>query len=237
MCTGGAGASLWAAGPRDADRTARLSGVVHEYVAPETEDDWFLSTNARSALLTPFFHFTEEPGYMDGDHVLATTDGSVKQSDETMGAGFAFAATNDAAHQGSHCCAVGGDLSSLRAEAVALDLLLDNTASDRTLVALTDSLSLMQTLEGARQSPTILVKLKAHSGIPLNEAAYRKADRGCASSKVRFRVTKQPAALLLLVTGQGGVLDFNKATWSSVVALEINMLRANGSLVTDSFLC
>eukprot|EP00961_Rhodomonas_salina_P204834 2764871-Rhodomonas_salina.2 len=132
MCTGGAGASLWAAGPRDADRTARLSSVVHEYVAPETEEDWFQSTNARSALLTPFFHFTEARGYLDCDHVLAATDGSVKRSDKTMGAGFVFAATNDAAHQGSHCCAVGGDLSSLRAEAVALDLLLDNTASDRT---------------------------------------------------------------------------------------------------------
>eukprot|EP00961_Rhodomonas_salina_P204835 2764871-Rhodomonas_salina.3 len=50
----------------------------------------------------------------------------------------------------------------------------------------------------ARQSPTILVKVKAHSGVPLNEAADRDADRGRSSSEVRFHVTKQPVAPLQL---------------------------------------
>eukprot|EP00961_Rhodomonas_salina_P204671 2762167-Rhodomonas_salina.1 len=65
-----------------------------------------------------------------------------------MGAGCVFAMTNDAFHQGSHNCAVSGEAASLRAEAVALDLLLDHTDSSRKLVALTDSLSLMLILDG-----------------------------------------------------------------------------------------
>eukprot|EP00961_Rhodomonas_salina_P165475 2229423-Rhodomonas_salina.1 len=65
-----------------------------------------------------------------------------------MGAGFVFSDDNNDEHVGSHNCAVGGDLSSLRAEAAALDLLLDSTDQQRKLVVFLDSLALMQTLEG-----------------------------------------------------------------------------------------
>eukprot|EP00961_Rhodomonas_salina_P171985 2319159-Rhodomonas_salina.1 len=59
----------------------------------------------------------EARSYETGEHVLAATDGSVRQSDGRMGAGCVFASTNDELHQGAHNCAVSGEASSLRAEA------------------------------------------------------------------------------------------------------------------------
>lgn len=128
-----------------------------------------------------------------------------------MGAGFVFSDLNNEDHHGSCHCSVGGDLSSLRAEAVALDILLDHTSAHASLVFMTDSLSLMQTLESwdwadffpiphlqkhcdvieqlsakirARDGVTVLVKVKSHLGVPLNEAADVEADKGCESKDV-----------------------------------------------------
>lgn len=146
---------------------------------------------------------------------------------------------------------------------MALDLLLDNTAADRDLVVLTDSLSLMQTLEEwdredffplpalqkhrdvieplsakirARDATTTLVKVKAHSGVPLNEAADVAADLGCSSDTLRFPVTCDRVGLLSLPHQHGQPVDFNKAVRSAVTRREIDSLRSRGGLVTESFL-
>eukprot|EP00961_Rhodomonas_salina_P122090 1643959-Rhodomonas_salina.1 len=121
-----------------------------------------------------------------------------------MGAGCVFFPLNDDKHRGAHNCAVSGEAASLRAEAVALDLLLDHTDPDRNLVALTDSLSLMLLLDGwdrqdfipraefqkhkdviiplavkiaARTGLTTIVKVKSHMGVPLNEEADMEANK------------------------------------------------------------
>eukprot|EP00961_Rhodomonas_salina_P132164 1778722-Rhodomonas_salina.4 len=122
--------SLWSTGPHDLNCSAQLTSVVQRYIAQQNENEWYQYVNPVSRLLTPFLHFTEAQQYHNGNDVLAATDGSVKHSKELMGAGFSFTYTNDNVHQGSRCCAVGGDLLSLCAEAAELDLLLDNTASD-----------------------------------------------------------------------------------------------------------
>eukprot|EP00961_Rhodomonas_salina_P063568 854303-Rhodomonas_salina.3 len=116
-----------------------------------------------------------------GDHVLAATDGSVRQSDGKMGAGCVFAGTNDYLHRDP----------------------------SRKLVALTDSISLMLILDGwdrqdfiqlvelqkhkdvivplarklaERTGETVLVKVKSHMGVALNEEADVEANKGLLSN-------------------------------------------------------
>eukprot|EP00961_Rhodomonas_salina_P072501 974269-Rhodomonas_salina.4 len=146
--TGGTGAQIFTTGPRDMERIQRLLSLGTGFDRAATEDEWVLDFQVASSRLDLFLQSVEASSYEFGDHVLAATDGSVRQSDGMMGAGCMFAVTNDEPHQGSHNCSVSWEAASLRAEAVALDLLLDHTDPCRKLVALTDSLSLMLILDG-----------------------------------------------------------------------------------------
>eukprot|EP00961_Rhodomonas_salina_P055077 740028-Rhodomonas_salina.1 len=105
----------------------RVRSATLHYKSVMTADLWLEETGMGSVGVRNAIYHTEGRQYLHGQHVLAATDGSVKRSEDQMGAGFVFAETNDPHHHGAHHCSVGGDLSSLRAEAAALDLLLDHT--------------------------------------------------------------------------------------------------------------
>eukprot|EP00961_Rhodomonas_salina_P264538 3575534-Rhodomonas_salina.1 len=149
VASAGQGATLWMTGPRDFDRLQRVKATAVGYEKDITEQDWLADLNPADNCIRHFQFHTEGRAYLYGDHVLAATasDGSVKQSTQRMRAGFVFAETNDESHRGSDNCFVGGDLASLRAEAAALDMLVDRTVDDSKLVAFTDSLALMYALE------------------------------------------------------------------------------------------
>jgi len=105
----------------------------------------------------------------------------------------------------SFCFAVGGPLSSLRAEAAGLDGLLDSVAQDRELLVFTDCLVLLVILYRwgqvdfwpdpedikhfdvigsclrklrERTGETRLFKVKSHSGLLMNDRADALAERG-----------------------------------------------------------
>eukprot|EP00961_Rhodomonas_salina_P039311 528429-Rhodomonas_salina.1 len=127
-------------GSRDLEHINNLLSAASSFTLDATEEEWIDCGPILSSGRDLFLRRVEARHYDNGTHVLAATDGSVRQSDGRMGAGCVFADMNDELHQGSHNCAVGGEASSLRAEAVAMDLLLYHTEPDRDLVALTDSL-------------------------------------------------------------------------------------------------
>ena len=117
---------------------------------------------------------------------------------------LSLAALGSLGDEMQNCCAsVGGPPSSLRAEAAALYLLLLETPPSCQLTVLMDSLGLLQTLQrwgrldfsplpevqkhldiicpilellAARTATTTFVRVKSHSGVPLNEAADVLAD-------------------------------------------------------------
>ena len=109
------------------------------------------------------------------------------------------------------CAAVGGPSSSLQAETAVLYLLLLETPPSLRLTVLMDSLGLLQTLQrwgrldfsprpeiqkhydiifqilellAESTATTTLVKVKSHSGVPLNEAANVLADAGTESLEI-----------------------------------------------------
>eukprot|EP00961_Rhodomonas_salina_P018334 246432-Rhodomonas_salina.1 len=139
---------MWHAGARA--QPQRVWSVLADYLSASTEADWLDETDISHAGVGQFQYNTEGCKYLHWAHVLAATDGSVKRKHNLMGAGFVFLddSDNNDEHVWSHNCAVGGDLSSLRAEAAALDLLLDCTDQQWKLVVFLDSLALMQTLKG-----------------------------------------------------------------------------------------
>eukprot|EP00961_Rhodomonas_salina_P204265 2756370-Rhodomonas_salina.1 len=175
-----------------------------------------------------------------------------------------FAETNDPHHHGAHHCSVGGDLSSLRAEAAVMDLLLDHTDKSVKLVVFTDSLALMRLLDGcdradffplpelqqhsdimdklsgklnARSGETVIVKIKSHTDVPLNELADGEANKGCTSARVRFSPDSVSGkGLLVPVTAAGVPLtSFATAVVNATVAREMDVIRSWSSLSTESF--
>jgi len=161
------------------------------------------------AALQDAFSYTwesENPGAWVG-----ATDGSFDKVTETMGAGatVGMGKTPDK----SIWFAVGGPLSPLRAEAAALDGLLQETPDDTPLLVLIDCLVLLWILMrwGSldfwpdpadiphldiissclqrlrhRTAATRLVKIKGHSGLLLNVRADMLADLGRSSEEVRW---------------------------------------------------
>eukprot|EP00961_Rhodomonas_salina_P271806 3672257-Rhodomonas_salina.1 len=71
-----------------------------------TEAEWVEGYPIASSGRDLFLIRVEAHSYEFGDHILAATDGSVRQSDGSMGAGCVFATSNDEMHQGAHNCAV-----------------------------------------------------------------------------------------------------------------------------------
>eukprot|EP00961_Rhodomonas_salina_P204647 2762024-Rhodomonas_salina.1 len=63
----------------------------------------------------------------------------------------------------------------------------------------------------ARNATTTPVKVKAHSGVPLNEAADVAADLGCSSDILCFPMTCDQVYLLRLPHQHCQPVDFNKA--------------------------
>eukprot|EP00961_Rhodomonas_salina_P233846 3160034-Rhodomonas_salina.1 len=123
----GSGAQIYTTGWRDMDSINRLRTLGTCFEKTVTKDEWVTGCPISSVSRDLFLKNMEAREYETGDHVLAATDWSVRQSDGKMGAGCVFADTNDDSHSGSHNCAVSGEAASQRAEAVALDLLLDHT--------------------------------------------------------------------------------------------------------------
>jgi ribonuclease HI len=136
---------------------------------------------------------------------------------------LSLAALGSLGDEMQNCCAsVGGPPSSLRAEAAALYLLLLETPPFCQLTVLMDSLGLLQTLQrwgrldfsprpevqkhldiicpilellAARSETTTFVKVKSHSGVPLNEAADVLADMGTESPEFMCEYDSQGAKL------------------------------------------
>eukprot|EP00961_Rhodomonas_salina_P164885 2221844-Rhodomonas_salina.3 len=169
-------------------------------------------------------------------------------------------------HQGAHNCAASGEAASLRAEAVALYLLLDHTDPSQKLVALTDSLSLMLILDGwdrqdfipraefqkhkdviiplavklaSRSGETVLVKVKSHMGISLNEEADIEANKGLSSQE--YCPALRPVAQLLLAPMDSNgckISDFNSQIRQRVTCSVLDNLQLEGvsALITSAVL-
>jgi len=145
---------------------------------------------------------------MDWDGLVAAVDGSVDRRAETMGAGAVIGIGRDPCISISF--AVGGPLSSLRAEAAGLDALLDHAESSRRLLVFTDCLILLTILQRwgqidfwptpedikhfdvigsclqklrSRVGETKLIKVKSHSGLLMNDRADALAELGRASDE------------------------------------------------------
>ena len=80
---------------------------------------------------------------VDEGVTLAATDGSMDAARTQMGAGVAFAPTNIVDHLPIQI-RVGGKPASLRAEAAALIVLIEELAIDEPAIVLIDSLGLLQ---------------------------------------------------------------------------------------------
>ena len=182
-----------------------LWATDHALPLPWDIPPWKVGPSFKASLVA---RYQEGSNYIGLPGVLAATDGSVSQSGETMGAGVAFCPLGTDFPGMSNCFAgVGGDLSSLRSEAAALYLLLQETPPELALTVLMDSLGLLQTLQrwgrldfapkpevqkhfdiilpilellNQRTALTTLVKVKSHAGVPLNEAADALAELGNA---------------------------------------------------------
>ena len=142
---------------------------------------------------------------------VGATDGSFDKATETMGAGATVGLGK--APDKSIWFAVGGPLSPLRAEAAALDGLLQETPDNTPLLVLIDCLVLLWILARwgsldfwpdpediphldiigsclqrlrLRTAATRLVKIKGHSGLLLNVRADALADLGRSSEEVRW---------------------------------------------------
>ena len=131
---------------------------------------------------------------------VAATDGSVNYSSGIMGAGAVLGHQQPSA---TFSARVGGPPSTLRAEAAALDLLLQHVNPAEDLLIFCDSLSLLQIIQRwgsldywpcaddllhfdvistvldklrSRPGRTLLVKVKSHCGCMMNERADEAAD-------------------------------------------------------------
>eukprot|EP00961_Rhodomonas_salina_P250636 3388234-Rhodomonas_salina.1 len=80
-------------------RINRLLAWGSGFDRQSTEDEWVVGFPFPSVGQDLFLSRVEARSYERGEHVLAATDGSVRQSDGSMGAGCVFAATNDEDHQ------------------------------------------------------------------------------------------------------------------------------------------
>jgi len=165
-----------------------------------------------------------------GPATLAATDGSVDNETGRMGAGVVFSPLNSQEHD-PISIEVGGDPASLRAEAAALVVLLETVSEDEELVVLIDSLGLLQTIRNwtrfdfaprrevqehydvisqvmtllcKRRKKTTLVKVKSHSGVPLNEGADEQAQiREEGELTVRFASEEREELIQVECGGMG----------------------------------
>jgi hypothetical protein len=158
---------------------------------------------------------------------------------------------------------VGGPPSSFRAEAAALDLLLDSADPDRELVVLLDSLSLIRTLQAwdrvdffpipdsllhkdvltsivsklsIRSKTTILVKVKSHTGVPMNEEADYAAELGRQAEEVHFDSDIYQTLLTPCLDNGNNKALFHCVVDNKYRNRELARLRAEGALITESLL-
>jgi len=138
--------------------------------------------------------------------LVAAIDGSVNRTREAMGAGVVVGKGRVPDFNMSF--PVGGPLATLRSEAAALEALMAWAADDVPLLVFVDCLALLAILARwgqedfwpdnteikhfdiiesclhrlrSRRAATLLVKVKSHSGILMNERADALADLGCSS--------------------------------------------------------
>jgi len=194
---GGHSATVWAAGPRDEHRSMTIKGLSKGWSKQLTESQWQLAWGSRDPAWESVFTGSVEAREFDEWGItLAATDGSVAP-DGSMGAGVAFADSCPVIRP-PISIRVGGPAASLRAEAAALLALLEVVEPGEPIIVLTDSLGLLQIIRNwfrydfaplrdyhehhdllvkvmrllaQRTAMTKLVKVKSHSGIPLNEEA------------------------------------------------------------------
>eukprot|EP00961_Rhodomonas_salina_P228492 3088052-Rhodomonas_salina.1 len=89
----------------------------------------------------------------------------------------------------------------------------------------------------ARTGETVLVKVKSHMGVALNEEADVEANKGLLSNK--YQPLPRPLVLQLLtrVDSEGvPIADFNCKVRTGLVQLGLDNLRSKGCLNTESFL-
>lgn len=156
--------------------------------------------------------------------VVAAIDGSVERKTEKMGSGVTVGFRLEPA--ATWAFAVGGPLSSLRAEAAALHGVLELVSGDEPLLIFTDCLVLLTVLYRwgqvdywpdpeellhfdiiepciqllrRRAAKTHLVKVKSHSGLLLNERADALAEQGRDSEELRWPGPRKRDPLFLRV--------------------------------------
>ena len=147
----------------------------------------------------------QEGAYWEFEGTLAASDGSVKRD---MGAGVVLQDEHLSQARVTHAVKVGGDPSSFRAEAAALDQALLHAPSDCPLTVFTDSINVIFALKAFRSqefarditrqknadiiakilvkvnertAPTHIMKVKSHRGAHLNELADSAAALAAAA--------------------------------------------------------
>ena len=161
------------------------------------------------------------------------------------------------------CCQVGGTPSSLRAEAAALHLLLSHAPPDQRLTVLIDSLGLLQTLQrwgrldfsphpevqkhfdvilpilhllSRRTEPTTFVKVKSHSGIPLNDKADEMADQGSSNPEIAFPPILHGTSIALFTKDGAPIPNLLKHAKEAYNLTLCSQLRNKDGIMSRGFL-
>eukprot|EP00961_Rhodomonas_salina_P190729 2573467-Rhodomonas_salina.1 len=157
-----------------------------------------------------------------------------------MGVGCVFATTNNELHQGAHNCAVSGEAALLWAEAVVLDLLLDHTDPSQKLAEFQKHKDVIIPLAvklASRAGETVLVKVKSHMGVSLNEEADIEANKGLSSQE--YSPAPRLVAQRLLAPMDSTsckISDFNSQIQQRVTHSGLDSLLSEGGLNTESYL-
>jgi len=259
VAKGGLGLTIWGAGPRDRERSLRVKDLLRGWEKTMQEHEW-VGEREPQELTRAFLDEVEARKWEGGEATLAATDGSVENETGRMGAGYVFSMMNAREHAPGSI-EVGGDPASLRAEAAALAVLLEDIEDDEELVVLIDSLGLLQIIQNwtrfdfspkrdmqehydliarvmalllKRRVKTTLVKVKSHSGVPLNERADEQAQvREEGDQMIRF-APEEREELIKLADGETGTHQVRRRIENRTRELKWEELRTADSITAKT---
>eukprot|EP00961_Rhodomonas_salina_P266182 3598063-Rhodomonas_salina.3 len=88
----------------------------------------------------------------------------------------------------------------------------------------------------ARTETTVLVKVKSHMGVPLNEAADVEANNGLLSCDLRPAQSPTHQWLLTPMDSNCSILsDFNSSVRKACAQSHLDVLRSGGGMTTESY--